>query len=182
MIQCKNRMCTYQTIDPWICFRSFKNKERPPNCSYSFQRSGLEGFGDCPLFGFWQLPYFSEKQAKQVLPLALFFPQEEPLYPCSATRHPARGALPPRNQLQPSTCLPSWLPTLTSGPPACVKPMGHTVVSNSSLRPPVSGERRALFWGHISPGHKVSFKRASNKLWQETRQVAPFIFLELPSN
>lgn len=48
MIQCKNRMCTYQTIDPWICFRSFKNKERPPNCSYSFQRSGLEGFGDCP--------------------------------------------------------------------------------------------------------------------------------------
>ncbi|EDM15824.1 similar to RIKEN cDNA 1700088E04, isoform CRA_c [Rattus norvegicus] len=67
---------------------------------------------------------------------------EEPLYPCSATRHPARGALPPRNQLQPSTCLPSWLPTLTSGPPACVKPMGHTVVSNSSLRPPEIWRRR----------------------------------------
>lgn len=174
MIQCKNRMCTYQTIDPWICFRSFKNKERPPNCSYSFQRSGLEGFGDCPhclASGSYLISLKSEPN--RCSHLLFFFSQEEPLYPCSATRHPARGALPPRNQLQPSTCLPSWLPTLTSGPPACVKPMGHTVVSNSSLRPPVSGERRALFWGHISPGHKVSFKRASNKLWQETRQVAP---------
>lgn len=129
MIQCKNRLCAYQTKHPWICFRSFENKERPPNK---------------------QLPHFLWKASQTGARTCSLCPQEEPLCPCSATRHPARGALPPRRPLPPSTCLPSWPPTLTSGPPACVKPMGHTIASNSSLRPPVSGGLRALYWGHIS--------------------------------
>lgn len=88
--------------------------------------------------------------------------QEEPLCPCSATLHPARGALPPRRQPQPSTCLPFWPPTLTSGLPACAKPMGRTVVNNSSLRPPVSAGLRALFGGHISLGQHHSSKLVTN--------------------
>lgn len=80
MIQCKNRMCTYQTIDPWICSRSFKNKEQPPICYYSFQRSRPRGTWRLfTLSGFWQLPYFSEKQAKQVTHLLLVFPGGAPL-------------------------------------------------------------------------------------------------------
>lgn len=121
-----------------MCFRSIKNEKQPPNCYHSLQRSRLRGWTVHTVGILIGKYHFSLKRKTNRCSHLTFFSQEEPLCPCSATQHPAREALLPRSQLQPSICLPSWLPTPTSGLPACVKPMGHIAVSSSSLRPPVS--------------------------------------------
>lgn len=194
MIQCLRTVCVHTEQDILECVLEASRTRSSHLTAATARRGqaprGLET-GPCLLTSGWQLPFFFEKTDRPTgLSPRLFCSQEEPLCLCSAIPHPARGARLPKSRLQPPTCLPSWPPTPTCGLQACVEPMGHTAVSNSSLRPPVS-DRPAWARGGLhllglqQPGTDSTIPVVGNRprlVTEQSRQVALFIFLQLFSN